>query len=44
MYTVQRAGPGVGAASLAPLLASHRLLGGFVPGDDAGLMSVPLLD
>ena len=34
MYTVQRAGRGVGAASPAPLLASHRLLGGFVPGDN----------
>lgn len=44
MYTMQRAGRGAGAASPAPLLASHRLLRAFVPGDDAGLMSVPLLD
>ena len=39
MYTMQRAGRGAGAASPAPLLASHRLLRGFVPGDDAGLMT-----
>ena len=39
MYTMQRAGRGAGAASPAPLLASHRLLRGFVPGEDAGLMT-----